>query len=147
MRLPLLALVAAALSIPTAPALAQAPIDPVVRMQLDAATQEARSEGYVLQGSYLSGSLREGGDRSFTLHFRAGHEYMVIGVCDVDCDDLDLVLADDTGEMVDLDYELDDVPIVLTDVQRDGSYTVTVSMASCSIEPCGYGMAVFARRR
>jgi hypothetical protein len=39
------------------------------------------------------------------------------------------------------------LPMAAAEVARNGTYQLTVSMASCSIEPCEYGIAVFAQRQ
>jgi opacity protein-like surface antigen len=143
----LLALAAAgALLLSAAPAAAQS-VDRVVREQLEAAADMMRAEGYTQQGGIRAGALEDGEAESLTLELSGGHEYVIMGVCDADCSDLDLVLRDAGGSEVDSDYEVDDVPVVVAEVARNGSYRLTVSMAACSIEPCGYGVAVFAKRK
>jgi hypothetical protein len=131
---------AAPASAPTAP-------NTLVRLQLDSAVVGMRSEGFALQGNYRRGMLRNGGDAAISLALRGGYQYVIMGVCDGDCDDLDLLLTDARGDAVDSDFGLDDVPIVMADVARRARYTVTVTMASCTVETCGYGVAVFRARR
>jgi hypothetical protein len=126
------------------PAAAQ---DPAVRMQLDSASVMMRSQGFAQQGAFRFGALNNGADESLSVDLRGGNSYIVIGVCDSDCDDMDLVLSDAAGNEIDSDYEMDDVPMVAAEVARNGTYRLTVSMPSCSIEPCGYGIAVFAQRQ
>lgn len=130
-----------------APAAAQPGIDATVRMQLDSAVSMFRGQGFAQQGDYRSGALADGGSDVVRLELRGGHSYMIVGVCDTDCSDLDFKLVDAAGEEVDSDYELDDVPMVAAAVAGNGTYTLTVSMAACSVEPCGYGVAVFAQRQ
>jgi hypothetical protein len=127
------------------PALAQS--SAIVREQLDSAAVMMRNEGYVLQGSPLFGALEEGQQYSITFPLGGGAEYVILGVCDGDCSDLDLLLVDASSQVIDTDFEPDDVPIVGASVDRTGSYTLTVSMAECSIEPCGYGIGIFAAKK
>lgn len=70
-------------------------------------------------------------------------EYMVIGVCDIDCSDLDLSVYGPESDIVAIDVELDDRPVVGFDVNRPGTYDVQVYMASCSREPCGFVVQSF----
>jgi hypothetical protein len=126
------------------PAAAQ---DPVLRTQLDASVATMRAEGFTQQGAFRFGRLNDGGTETLRIDLMGGHSYIVVGVCDTDCDDLDLMLRNAAGTEIDSDYEVDDVPVVAAEVARNGTYQLTVSMASCSIEPCGYGIAVFAQRQ
>jgi hypothetical protein len=148
MKTSLLALaVACVLAVAAAPAAAQPRMDAVVRTQLDSAVVLMRGQGFALQGALRAGALANGAQEELRLDLQGGHAYMIMGVCDVDCEDLDLLLSDAAGNEVDSDYLVDDVPMVAAEVSRSGAYTLTVSMASCSIEPCGYGIAVFAQRQ
>jgi hypothetical protein len=148
MKTSLLALaVACVLAGVAAPAAAQPGMDAVVRTQLDSAVVLMRGQGFALQGAFRAGALADGGQEELRVELQAGNAYMIMGVCDVDCDDLDLLLADAAGTEVDSDYLPDDVPMVAATVSRGGAYRLTVSMASCSIEPCGYGIAIFAQRQ
>lgn len=70
-------------------------------------------------------------------------EYRVIGVCDIDCSDLDLRVYDPEGDIIAIDVELDDRPVVGFDVTRPGTYDVQVYMATCSREPCGFVVQSF----
>jgi hypothetical protein len=121
--------------------------DPVVALQLDSAVVMMRSEGFALEGSYKCGMLANGGHSMIPLALRGGVEYVIIGVCDSECDDLDLLLTDADGEEVGSDHELDDAPVITASVARSASYMLTVMMASCAVQSCGYGVAVFVARR
>jgi hypothetical protein len=134
------------LSAGSAPPAAPASLDPLVKVQLDSATATMRGEGFTLQGNYTGGTLSDGRRAQITLDLRGGMQYAIVGVCDADCDDLDLVLTDARGGEVDSDREPDDAPVVVAEVARNARYTLTVTMASCTVEPCGYGVAVFASR-
>lgn len=148
MKTTLLALAAVCvMAAAAAPAAAQPRMDAVVRTQLDSAVVLMRGQGFTLQGTLRAGALANGAEESLRLDVQGGHAYMIMGVCDVDCDDLDLLLTDAAGNEVDSDYLVDDVPMVAAEVARNATYQLTVSMASCSIEPCGYGVAVFAKRQ
>ena len=114
------------------------------RAQLTRIAHTLSFDGYSLTHE-SEGSLREGRSRTFSLWLRAGADYSIRGTCDDDCPDLDLELRGPNGAIVDRDFLNDDVPIVETSPDRAGRYTVTVVMASCSIEPCGYTVGVFER--
>ncbi len=135
-----LAAIGAALAF-AAPAHAQPAI---IRTQLDSAAILMGNEGFRLQDDIVSGDLDQGEDEEFELELEAGRTYIIVGVCDGDCSDLDMALTTSDGEEVDSDYATDDVPMVTVEVERAGTYHLKVQMATCSVEPCAFGVGVFA---
>jgi len=142
MKLPVIALatVGAALLF-AAPAHAQPEI---IRTQLDSAAVLMGNEGFSLQDDIVTGDLGEGEDEEFELELEAGKTYIIVGVCDGDCSDLDMALTTTDGEEVDSDYATDDVPMVMVEVARNATYHLKVQMVTCSVEPCSFGVSVFA---
>lgn len=142
MKLPVIALAALGSALLfAAPAAAQPAI---IRTQLDSAAVLMGGNGFRLQDDIVSGDLRQGQDEEFELELEAGKTYIIIGVCDGDCSDLDLILTTTGGEDVDSDVATDDVPMVMVEVDRSATYNLMVRMATCSVEPCAYGVSVFA---
>ena len=88
------------------------------------------------------GELADDGTASLTVSLEAGTDYMIIGVCDEDCTDLDLTLCSGSREL-DTDVEDDDTPIVSVTPTSTATFRVSVSMAACSSSPCRYGVAVY----
>lgn len=138
MKLRLIALAAAAVLF-SSPAQAQN----VVMTQLDSAAVLMRGEGFLPVDEPVLGSLEQGGDAEFELDLQAGVNYVVMGFCDGDCTDLDLVLTNSEGQEVEADRELDDYPVLTMAGGRGGTYVLSVQMATCTVEPCGYGVRVF----
>jgi hypothetical protein len=89
------------------------------------------------------GRLDDGDEDAITFDLLRGQTYMIMGVCDADCSDLDLVLYDGDGDEVDSDLATDDVPIVSVATDRADTYRVEISMVSCSAEPCRFGVGVY----
>lgn len=116
-----------------------------VRAQLSRAGQAFEQNGYQLTHRIYTGSLNDDGAEVVELELDVGMEYQIMGACDEDCSDLDLVLYDGRGNVIDSDLLDDDYPVVSVDVVRSGRFSVRVSMASCSAEPCRYGIGVFGR--
>jgi hypothetical protein len=142
MKVPVLALAACAAALLfAAPAHAQPQI---IRTQLDSASSLMRAQGFSLQDDIVSGDLNEGEEEEFELELAGGKTYIIVGVCDGDCSDLDMVIATTGGQEVDSDYELDDVPMVMVEVASGTTYNLTVKMATCSVAPCAFGVGVFA---
>lgn len=100
-----------------------------------------------LSHEVVTGSLAEGEVETVKAVLQGGASYTILGVCDNDCADLDLRLRSRNGNVLDADIETDDFPLVQATVAGDGSITfdLEVIMASCSVEPCRYGVAVFER--
>ena len=139
-----LAAVAAAAAAP-APAHAQDEWTQQVRRYLQQYGSRFEAEGYTLTHRIYTGALNDDASERVQLDLDIGTEYQIIGACDNDCSDVDLTLYDGNGNVVDSDLLADDVPIVSVTVTRSGNFTVVVSMASCSAEPCRYGIGVFGR--
>jgi len=141
MKLPVIALAFGAALLFSAPAHAQPQI---IRTQLDSAAVLMGNEGFSLQDDIVTGDLRQGEDEQFELELEGGRTYIIVGVCDGDCSDLDMALTTAAGEDVSSDYETDDVPMVMVEVPSDATYHLKVEMATCSVEPCAFGVGVFA---
>ena len=76
---------------------------------------------------------------------KGGVNYVILGVCDNDCSDLDLRLFDPNGREVASDLLTDDNPVVNVTPRRTGTYTVRAIMTTCSSQPCRYGIGVYGR--
>lgn len=141
MKLPYIALAAAALALLSTPAHAQPGI---VTTQLDSAVVLMGGNGFVPADDAVRGTLPEGEDEEFELELEAGTQYFVVGVCDGGCSDLDLVLTRGDDE-IESDRELDDVPMLAIQNQS-GTFVLSVQMATCSSNECHYGVRVFRSR-
>ena len=95
--------------------------------------------------NYIVGTIEEDDDTSWTMYFSSSYEYVLGGFCDEDCDDLDLYLYDEDGNTIDSDTEEDDYPVITFSPKESGRYKVEVSMYSCSVEPCYYGLSILEK--
>lgn len=116
-----------------------------VRTLLQRASNTTSSGGYVQTHDPYVGSLREGQNTSWTVRLNAGTEYRIVGVCDHDCSDVDLKLFNPAGTMVSEDVQTDDVPVLSVTPPATREYTVRAIMATCSANPCRYGVGVYGR--
>lgn len=121
------------------------PFERQVRKQLSDAAQKLGKSGYELTHQIHTGDLKQNEDEDVTVQLDRGRSYVILGVCDADCKDVDLRLLNAGGREVDKDVERDDYPAVAVEVSRTERYTVRASMAACSAGPCRYGFGVFAR--
>jgi len=107
----------------------------------------AQAEQEILNGSAAAGRARgvaeDGGSADHVFNLQAGKSYLVIGVCDESCSDLDLALFGVSGEDLGSDYELDDAPMVMFQASRSGQYRVNAMMASCDAALCHYGVRIY----
>lgn len=69
-------------------------------------------------------------------------QYIIVGVCDQDCSDLDLFLYDHDGDAIERDVEPDAGPVVPV-TPGAGAHQVRVDMVACSVEPCVYGLQLY----
>jgi hypothetical protein len=90
------------------------------------------------------GELRDEESRSLSIRLEANVEYLILGVCDEDCSDIDLVLKRG-GSTIDEDVATDDYPIVSVTPGKAEDYQLEVKMVACSANPCRYGVAVYAQ--
>jgi hypothetical protein len=116
-----------------------------VSSQLDRYGTVLSDRGYRLTQDVRSGSLDDDEDEYFTLELEADRAYVLVGVCDEDCTDVDLRLFDAEGTEIDSDLEADDYPVVEVRPGRTTRFRVKVIMATCSTSPCFYGVGVFAK--
>jgi hypothetical protein len=112
--------------------------------QLSRIARSLSNRGYEATHELTEGWLNDGESATFTVWLDRGTRYTLRGTCDSDCEDLDLVLRG-PASFADSDTEPDSIPIVNASPARSGRYTVTVTMANCSSEPCRYIVGVFGR--
>ncbi len=134
-----LALVAA-----TLPASAGQPQDDDTITTLFAKALEAyREQGYKPTGWEQKGKLAAKGEQLFKVTLTGGSSFQLVGVCDNDCDDLDIQLLDSAGKEVDKDDKKDDFPIVGT--TSAGTYQARVTMVACKTDRCAFGVKAFVQ--
>jgi hypothetical protein len=144
-KLLLAASLAAALTLPAAAHAQQDPWEQQVRSLLAQAGKTFEDRGYQLTHQVLTGALSQSATTMLDVRLDAGTTYQIIGVCDNDCSDLDLTLYDADGKQVDADTELDDVPMVAVAPPHPGTYRLQVQMATCSDQPCRFGVGIFGK--
>jgi hypothetical protein len=116
-----------------------------VRQMLQDASRRYEQQGYHMSHEIYLGSLNDDAHEMVRVTLDGGKEYQLMGACDTDCSDLDLLIYDAAGHEVDSDVLTDDFPIVSLSVPRTAQYRVDVRMPGCAREPCRYGIGVFAR--
>ncbi|MEM7414355.1 MAG: caspase family protein [Gemmatimonadota bacterium] len=106
-----------------------------------------QGDGYVQAlAEALVGGLDAGTNETVRLSLVPGIEFRIVGMCDGDCDDLDLVLFDLNGEEITSDFLVDAAPFLQAEVGAAGSYPLRVDMVNCSVEPCIWSVMAYAPR-
>jgi hypothetical protein len=109
--------------------------------QLNRAYSQVNGEGFSSR-NYVIGRMDNGSSDSWSFTLPGGTSYKIVGVCDNDCEDLDIRVS--IGDNVVAEDVLDDdVPIVNFTAKNETRYSVRVTMATCKADPCFWGIAVF----
>jgi hypothetical protein len=80
-----------------------------------------------------------------SFELKKGRAYVLASVCDTDCSDIDIEVYDENGNEAGEDSASDAVAAVGFAPQSTGVFTVEVTMAACSTDPCFFGVGVFGR--
>jgi hypothetical protein len=123
-----------------------------IQALLDSLMTQARSQlsisGWQSLRQPRASALNGGDSQTFTLQLNAGRQYVFVGVCDADCSDMDLTLRDSAGNILSQDVAMDDTPVVRYSARSAvPNARLTVTMASCSVDPCFYQVGSFGQPR
>lgn len=117
----------------------------VILSQLQQAQMALAQQGFQVVGQPFSGSLAQGQTWNVPAQLYAGVEYRVLGVCDGDCGDLDLIVYDASGAMLTQDTTVTSQPMVALQPGYNGNYVIQVQMYNCRAAPCYYALALYGR--
>ncbi len=107
-------------------------------------TISKNSDDWYLQ-NYVMGRIKNNGTDSWTFYFDKSKSYIITGACDNDCKNVDMVLKDEDGDVIDKDRKDDDTPVLTLVPKKSGRYTIEVEMAECKEEPCYFGIGIFRK--
>lgn len=122
----------------------------ILEAQLDAVQDRMSTEGYrpdtkAAATDMIVGVLQAGDEVGLEIELVSGVEYMIMGVCDADCDDLDLTLTDPDGNEITSDALNDAYPVLLFTAPSGGAHILWVTMYDCSVSPCSFGYKTFRK--
>lgn len=100
--------------------------------------------GARLTHDVICGRLNDSRSTTYSVTLRGGVTYSIMSACDEDCGDIDLFLYDNYGNEIDSDEQLDDFPVVSVTPRYTAVFTLKVEMYDCNINPCYFGIGVFA---
>ncbi len=121
-----------------APALGQALEERILEF-LDA------SSGFQLLGDIRNTRLQHGQDMSVPVPLVVGAEYMVVAYCGEGCNNLDLLLVDDAGEVIQKDDLPDAEPVLMFTAERTGYFQVRVHAVEVSRPVTEVAVGILAR--
>jgi hypothetical protein len=101
--------------------------------------------GFLPAFPFALGAAAQAQGRAYEFQLEAGVPYLITARCDAGCHDVDLSLADSTGQMLQSDTDGDDFPTVSFVPRTTGTYRVGVRLTECSARACAYGIAVYRR--
>jgi hypothetical protein len=117
----------------------------VMDSQLIIAEKLIRSDGYELIDTIIEGSLDELDVENKFLTLREGWTYKFVLVCDNDCADIDLCIHDENENSIGCDEDFSDFALAEVTPVWTGKFHAHIEMFDCSVNPCGYKLAVFGR--
>lgn len=90
-------------------------------------------------------TLNQGGSTSFGVTLEKGWGYKLIGICDNDCSDIDMILYDENDNQISRDVGSDSMPMVEVSPKWTGRFFLKVVMARCSNDPCVFGVVILGK--
>lgn len=120
--------------------------DAQVNTYLSDADEALSKMGFVRSHAIGSGALEARKNKRYNVQLDGRRRYAIVAVCDDDCSDIDLYLYDRFGDLKGRDIKNDDRPFVIIRPTVTTEYTVQVTMVSCSVGPCRFGVAIYVER-
>jgi len=126
------------------PASAQEWSSPIIGQLAAKATEIYKGKGYSPTAWSKQARLGDSVSQDFSIRLDAQKEFSLVGMCDTNCSNLDMLVIDSNGKVVGSDVEADDFPIVSFTPSAEGNYTVRITMTKCT-STCDLGIMAFKR--
>ena len=107
--------------------------------------QALAAQGFQQIAQPVTGQLGAGQTQNWPLTMSVGYQYQIVGVCDNDCGNIDLVIYDENNTLVAQDVLADATPIATVQPQWTGPFTVQAAMQHCTVQPCYYALVLYGR--
>jgi hypothetical protein len=117
--------------------------DAQVRVKMLRAVASAAPHGFGLRHPLTVGQMRQGQAITYDITFAPSTEYILVGNCDYDCGDLDIIVTEPDGRELVADRRFDAQAVVSIPPSHTGAHKVRVRMAACSSGPCRFALGVF----
>ena len=113
--------------------------------QLSLVSTAMEYRGYRKTHDVIDAYLRNGQTDVYSLNLYRNYSYQIVAVCDGDCGDIDLCLYDESGNEIDCDKGVDDIPVVEVTPKWSGRFKIWVRMYDCQVNPCRFKLAVYGK--
>ncbi len=117
--------------------------DPSMEDRLSVFRSDLLEEGFTETGFPAEGTMNQDQEVQIPLTLTEGVEYKLAGVCDDNCENLDMALFDPSGTEVASDSLPDPYPLLTVVPTVSGEYRVAARMVTCKLEPCGFVVSTF----
>ncbi|MGB3511650.1 MAG: hypothetical protein WBA93_20905 [Microcoleaceae cyanobacterium] len=111
--------------------------------KLKETVEEQEKAGNKLVFWPLIGKVKERVEVPFTAKLSSDTSYTILGVCDDNCNDLNLTLKNEQGEKIANDEKEDGIPVISFTPTEKSDYRITARPDKCSTETCEFGMVLF----
>ena len=102
--------------------------------------------GYEPFGLHNSGRTVKGSSEEFRWTLSESYMYQLVGACDENCTDVDLIVRDAADVLVAQDLMVDDVPIVYLNPTERTEFKIGITMVTCSESSCEWSVKAYRRR-
>lgn len=107
--------------------------------------QALTAQGFQQVSQPVTGQLAAGQSQNWPVTMSVGYEYHLVGVCDNDCGNIDLVVYDENNVLVAQDNLADATPVATVAPQWTGPFTAQAVMQHCTVQPCYYALVLYGR--
>ncbi len=98
------------------------------------------SRGFVRTGDLRVGVLGEGERDSLALELESGVQYVLLGICDEDCGDIDFHLFEPAGKEIAFETKTSSRAVLWVTPSIAGTHRLEVVMSRCGTPPCYYAV-------
>lgn len=115
-----------------------------VNALIDRAQERLSEHGYELEHRRVS-AVDADSNWDSDAYLEEGARYAVVGVCDADCNDVDLQVYDPQENDAGSDYGMSDTGFVRFSAAETGSYKLELRMYGCQAPACYAALALFKK--
>jgi hypothetical protein len=116
-----------------------------ILQRLGQVEQALSAQGFQQVAQPVTGQLGAGQYQNWPVTMNAGYDYRIVGVCDNDCANIDLVVYDENNVLVAQDVLTDATPIAVVTPNWTGPFTAQAVMQQCTVQPCYYALVLYGR--
>lgn len=116
-----------------------------ILQQLAQVEQAFVAQGFQQVSQPVTGQLGAGQYQNWPVSMSVGYDYRIIGVCDNDCGNIDLIIYDENNVQVAQDVLADATPIAAVAPAWTGAFTAQAVMQHCNVQPCYYALVLYGR--